>query len=287
MTFSYNFDEDILEHQRLVDADNELELKRLLRKYGSLEGIEKNADIQDSMAYMMANQNGLAQKILTQETGNSLLSSQGTQYAKNDRTNHASDANLPANVKTVATVDYAKYGEGFSKNFIDEMLNDAEFYHIVNDYLIPNEGGYNNDKDDSGGETNMGISKNTYPNEDIKNLTRERANAIFYKNYYKWNGLNKLPYQIRGSVVDFGVVSNPLTAIKTTHRVLGIPEGNIIGTTTLDKFKSFTQKDYELFLNQYRTEMMKYFYKVVRKEPKKKKFLQGWLNRARDAHLAD
>ena len=41
MTFSYNFDDDILEHQRLVDADNELELKRLLRKYGSLEGIEK------------------------------------------------------------------------------------------------------------------------------------------------------------------------------------------------------------------------------------------------------
>ena len=100
MTFSYNFDDDILEHQRLADADNELELKRLLRKYGSLEGIEKNADIQDSMAYMVANQNGLAQKILTQETGNSLLSSQGTQSAKNDRANHASDANLPANVKT-------------------------------------------------------------------------------------------------------------------------------------------------------------------------------------------
>ena len=256
-----------------------MELKRLLRKYGSLEGIEKNADIRDSMAYMMANQNGLAQKVLTQENGNSLLSSQGTQYAKNDI--------ITKDVLPNAKVDYAKYGEGFSKEFIDEMVNDAEFYHIINDYLIPNEGGYNNDKDDSGGETNMGISKNTYPNEDIKNLTRERANAIFYKNYYKWNGLNKLPYQIRGAVVDFGVVSNPLTAIKTTHRVLGIPEGNIIGTTTLDKFKSFTQKDYELFLNQYRTEMMKYFYKVVRKEPKKKKFLQGWLNRARDAHLTD
>ena len=92
MAFSYNFDDDILEHQRLVDADNELELKRLLRKYGSLEGIEKNADIRDSMAYMMANQNGLAQKVLTQKTGNSLLSSQGTQYAKNDRANHVSDA---------------------------------------------------------------------------------------------------------------------------------------------------------------------------------------------------
>ena len=277
MSFSYNFDDDILEHQRLVDADNELELKRLLRKYGSLEGIEKNADIRDSMAYMMANQNGLAQKVLTQETGNSLLSSQGTQYAKNDKVNHASDA----------TVDYAKYGEGFSKEFIDEMLNDEIFQRALREYAIPNEGGYINLENDPGKETNMGISKRWYPNEDIKNLTRERANAIFYKNYYKWNGLDKLPYQIRGAIIDFGVVSNPLTAIKTTHRVLGIPEGNIIGTTTLDKFKSFTQKDYELFLNQYRTEMMKYFYKVVRKEPKKKKFLQGWLNRARDAHLTD
>lgn len=279
MTFSYNFDDDILEHQRLVDADNELELKRLLRKYGSLEGIEKNADIRDSMAYMMANQNGLAQKVLTQETGNSLLSSQGTQYAKNDI--------ITKDVLPNAKVDYAKYGEGFSKEFIDEMLNDERFQKILNERTKANEGGYVNHPHDRGGPTKYGISTRWYPNEDIRNLTRERANAIFYKNYYKWNGLNKLPYQIRGAVVDFGVVSNPLTAIKTTHRVLGIPEGNIIGTTTLDKFKSFTQKDYELFLNQYRTEMMKYFYKVVRKEPKKKKFLQGWLNRARDAHLTD
>ena len=287
MSFSYNFDDDILEHQRLVDTNNELELKRLLRKYGSLEGIEKNADIRDSMAYMMANQNRLAQKVLAQNAQNSVSSSLGTQFAKNDKANYASDANLPVHVKNGATIDYAKYGEDFSKEFIDEMLNDEEFNSIIKDYISPNEGGYNNDKDDSGGETNMGISKNTYPNEDIINLTRERANAIFYKNYYKWNGLNRLPYPIRGAVIDFGVVSNPLTAIKTTHRVLGIPEGNIIGTKTLDKFKFFTQDDYEIFLNKYRTEMMKYFYEVVKRQPKKKKFLQGWLNRARNAHIAD
>ncbi len=122
MTFSYNFDDDILEHQRLVDADNELELKRLLRKYGSLEGIEKNADIRDSMAYMMANQNGLAQKVLTQKTGNSLLSSQGTQYAKNDRTNYASDTNLPAYVKT---------GNALIDRMIPVLKGEEELYRHI------------------------------------------------------------------------------------------------------------------------------------------------------------
>ena len=122
MSFSYNFDDDILEHQRLVDTNNELELKRLLRKYGSLEGIEKNADIRDSMAYMMANQNGLAQKVLAQETGNSLLSSYGTQYAQNGKANYTSDANLSTYVKT---------GDALIDRMIPVLKDDEELYRHI------------------------------------------------------------------------------------------------------------------------------------------------------------
>ena len=118
-------------------------------------------------------------------------------------------------------------------------------------------------------------------------MTRERANAIFYRDYYKWNGIYKLPYKIRGFVVDFGVVSYPLMAIKMTHRVLGIPEGNIIGDTTFDKLKKFTQKDYENFLKKYKSEMIKYFHVVAENDPTKKKFLKGWIDRAKRAHLAE
>lgn len=106
-------------------------------------------------------------------------------------------------------INYSLYGEDFDKNFINELVNDKEFNAILNNYIIPNEGGYVNDKNDRGGETNMGISKKTYESEDIGKLTRERANAIYYKNYYKFNGLNKLPYPVKGFVVDFGVVSHP------------------------------------------------------------------------------
>ncbi|MDX8384546.1 MAG: glycosyl hydrolase 108 family protein [Ghiorsea sp.] len=53
------------------------------------------------------------------------------------------------------------------------------------DFVIGAEGGYSNDPNDAGGETNFGISKRAYPDEDIKNLTKNRAEVIYYKDY--WN----------------------------------------------------------------------------------------------------
>ena len=184
-------------------------------------------------------------------------------------------------------VDYSKYGEDFSKEFIDEMLADTEYQQILNNYIIPNEGGYSNRNNDRGGITNFGISHNTYPDEDIKNLTRERANAIIYRDFYKWNGLNKLPYKVRGFVVDYGMPTSPLNAIRTTHRVLNLPpNGTIIGNDTLNKFNNFSNIDYEHFLENYKKEMKKYYNNIVEKDKSQYENLNGWLNRANNAHLA-
>jgi len=38
---------------------------------------------------------------------------------------------------------------------------------------IGHEGGYSNDSRDPGGETKYGISKRSYPNEDIRELSRK------------------------------------------------------------------------------------------------------------------
>lgn len=46
------------------------------------------------------------------------------------------------------------------------------------------DGGYTNDPRDPGGETKWGISKRYHPNEDIKNLTLERALEIYRKEYW-------------------------------------------------------------------------------------------------------
>tara|TARA_Y100001951_G_C11296045_1_gene275706 strand:+ start:4160 stop:4333 length:174 start_codon:yes stop_codon:yes gene_type:complete len=49
---------------------------------------------------------------------------------------------------------------------------DASLEHVL---LF--EGGYVNDPRDPGGETRFGISKRSYPREDIRGMTRERAAA--------------------------------------------------------------------------------------------------------------
>lgn len=49
------------------------------------------------------------------------------------------------------------------------------------------EGGYVNDPIDKGGETKYGISKRSYPNLDIKNLTKEQAREIYYKDFWLKN----------------------------------------------------------------------------------------------------
>ena len=192
-----------------------------------------------------------------------------------------------SNANATKPIDYSLYGDGFSKEFIDKMENDAEFQKILNEYIIPNEGGYSNRINDRGKKTNYGISQKTYYKEDIPNLTRERANAIIYRDFYDWNGLNKLPYSIRGFVVDYGMPTSPLNAIQTVHKVLDLPpNGNIIGPRTMEKFNNFSEDDYVNFLNNYKNEMYKYYHDLVEKDATQKENLNGWLNRADRAHLA-
>lgn len=55
---------------------------------------------------------------------------------------------------------------------------------------IGHEGGYVNDPDDPGGETNFGISKKSYPNVNIKELTVPLAKEIYYKDFWQKQSCN-------------------------------------------------------------------------------------------------
>ncbi len=177
-------------------------------------------------------------------------------------------------------VDYSLYGTDFSKEFIDQMLGDNDYQRALQEYAIPNEKGYVNNINDPGGETNMGISKRYHPNEDIKNLTRERANALLYNEVWNWNGINKLPREIRGFVFDHGIRTSPQNAIETTHRALGInPVGDIIGDITLNLLQN---TNYEDFLQKYQN--------LVREQDKNNAnynyFGNGWNNRTNGYHIS-
>jgi lysozyme family protein len=52
-------------------------------------------------------------------------------------------------------------------------------------HILKHEGGYVNDPDDRGGETNFGISKARYPHLNIKKLTRAEAIEIYHSEYWR------------------------------------------------------------------------------------------------------
>jgi len=177
-------------------------------------------------------------------------------------------------------INYTLYGENYSKEIIDKMLRDVSYQRALKEYAIPNEGGYVNDENDAGGETKYGISKRYHPNENIKNLTRERADAILYNEIWNWNGINKLPSEIVGFVFDHGIRTSPQNAVKTVHKVLGISgNANIIGNVTLEKLKNMNMDD---FLLKYKDEVLK----QDRICPDYKRFGKGWNNRTNRYHLS-
>lgn len=60
--------------------------------------------------------------------------------------------------------------------------------------VVGEEGGYVNNKDDPGGETKYGISKQSYPARDIAALTLDDAKAIYLHDYWTVAKCDLLPW---------------------------------------------------------------------------------------------
>jgi lysozyme family protein len=90
------------------------------------------------------------------------------------------------------------------------------------DRLMGHEGGYTNNPADPGGETNWGISKRSYPDTDIKNLTRDQAGALYLRDF--WQPLGDTHPAIKGQVFDFAVNSGMQTAIRKLQAAIGVAD---------------------------------------------------------------
>ena len=99
--------------------------------------------------------------------------------------------------------------------------------------LIGNEGGYVNHPADPGGETNFGISKRSYPMEDIKGMTLERAKALYFRDYWGPAGCDALPDAIRFDVFDMAVNSGSKQAVRTLQTAIGQTPDGVLGPKTL------------------------------------------------------
>lgn len=100
------------------------------------------------------------------------------------------------------------------------------------------EGGYANDPHDPGGETRFGISKRSYPNENIKGMTRDRAKAIYRRDY--WNAVSgdSLPAGLDLVAFDPAVNSGVSRGAKWLQQALGVTADGKIGPATIAAAKA-------------------------------------------------
>lgn len=99
--------------------------------------------------------------------------------------------------------------------------------------LLESEGGYVNDKRDSGGETKYGISKRAYPDVDIEALTLWQAEEIYHKDYWLRCKCDLLPDYLSIAVFDYAVNSGVSKAAKSLQKVLGVTADGKIGNQTI------------------------------------------------------
>lgn len=99
--------------------------------------------------------------------------------------------------------------------------------------LIGHEGGFVDHPSDPGGATKYGISRRSYPGEDIRGMTLARAKQIYKRDFWGPSGCDAVPDYLKFLQFDAGVNSGPKVAIKLLQRALGELEDGILGPSTL------------------------------------------------------
>lgn len=118
-------------------------------------------------------------------------------------------------------------------------------FKIVIDRVLTNEGELSLDPNDSGNYTGgkvgvgelkgskFGISAASYPDLDIKNLTRDDAIAIYKRDFWdKLDGVD-MPLALAFQAMDFAVNSGCGTAIRYLQQAAGVADDGHVGDVTI------------------------------------------------------
>lgn len=135
-------------------------------------------------------------------------------------------------------------------------------------HVFGSEGGLSMDRNDpgnwTGGKvgngvlkgTKYGIAANTYPNEDIRNLTRERAAFLYKRDYWDKVRADELPPGVDLIAFDMAVNTGLRRAAITLQRAAGIEADGKIGPRTIAAINAKTPK---VFIYSLTVERLKFY----------------------------
>lgn len=145
-------------------------------------------------------------------------------------------------------------------------MDDLNNFKRALKFVLKWEGGYVNNKYDKGGATNKGITQNTYnawlknlglSSRDVKNITQDEVEQIYYKNYWIRCGCQNMSEKF--AILAFDTAVN-------------------MGIARVNQFMKAAEWKYpEKFIAAREAK-----YREFAKYGNQHIFLQGWLNRLND-----
>lgn len=149
--------------------------------------------------------------------------------------------------------------------------------------VLEHEGGYSNDPADPGGETNYGISKRSYPDEDITNLTQAKAIEIYRRDFWDKQWAMIVSQELSTALLDASVNMGRTAAVKLLQKSVNkaycrdlLEVDGIFGTKTLGAVNEASED----VLREFRASRALFYVDLAWVKPEMKKFLPGWIRRA-------
>lgn len=131
----------------------------------------------------------------------------------------------------------------------------AMFLKLI-DRVLSHEDGEVNDPDDPGGHTKWGISKRSYPNVNISELTRDDAIAIYFRDFWlKILGdrfTDGVAYQLLDSAVNSGITQS----IRFLQRAIKVADDGVFGPHSQRMLQVTAESDFIMLFLAERLEFM-------------------------------
>lgn len=121
--------------------------------------------------------------------------------------------------------------------------------------IVDHEGGYSED-DKIGGPTKWGICKREYPHLNIRDLTVQDAEAIYRRDYLAPLRADLYEDGVAYQLLDFGVNSGPITAIKQLQEAVGVHPDGKVGPATIAALSARSESDLVMLLIAERLDYM-------------------------------
>ncbi len=156
------------------------------------------------------------------------------------------------------------------------------------DYLLEEEGGWSDNKNDRGGKTMYGITQSTYdgfrkkqklPLAPVRDITKEEAKELYQSLYWNAASCNLLPWPISYLTFDAAVNSGPSRAVRWTQAGLGTKADGQVGPTTLTLANNVVAQGIGSKLIEIVDQRVQFLSKIVKDSESQEAFLLGWWRR--------